>query len=91
MHRLRAKVAMIQHINHSQFAQSRNIKITAIEYKGENSNVFAYLLEESDKKFSNRLVIRSVGYLLITGCSTRNRSCSKKLPPVRKRKLSVNA
>jgi len=44
------KVAMIQHINHSQSVQLGNIKITAVGYKGENSNIFAYLLEESKKR-----------------------------------------
>jgi phosphoribosyl 1,2-cyclic phosphate phosphodiesterase len=44
------KVAMTQRINHAQSVQLENIKITAVGYKGENSNVFAYLLEENDKR-----------------------------------------
>lgn len=44
------KVAMIQHINHTQSVQLGNIKITAVGYKGEHSSIFAYLLEESNKK-----------------------------------------
>lgn len=46
----RIKVAEIQHLEHQESIQIGNTKITAIGYKGKDSNTFAYLIEENDKQ-----------------------------------------
>jgi len=44
------EVAEIQHLDNQKSIQIGNIGITAIGYKGETSNIFAYLIEENSKR-----------------------------------------
>lgn len=44
------KTAKIEKIEHAKSVQFGNIKITAVGYKGKDSSIFAYLLEENEKK-----------------------------------------
>lgn len=44
------EVAEIKFLGHQESIQIGNIEITTIGYKGEGSNIFAYLIEENDKR-----------------------------------------
>jgi len=44
------KIAKIRQIEHAESTRFGNTKITAVGYKGKESNTFAYLFEENSKK-----------------------------------------